>query len=517
MKYRRDQEQQLLEDILSFSHDPEGFSLYAYPWGEKGTPLEHSKGPRGWQREVNEEIKHHIIQQQLKFDLEDLNNLEIFREAIASGRGIGKSAEFGMLANWMVSTHLGSAVQVTANTESQMRTKTFPEFARWFTLAINGHWWDPESLAVRPQDWIASLLRDQLKIDTKYWGVFGQNWSEENPDAFAGLHNNYGLAVFFDESSGIPEPIWKVTHGFFTELNPFRLWITFSNPRRNSGAFFDRFNDPNKGKGWRTRQIDSREVEGVDPSIFQSIIDEYGEHSDTARVEVYGQFPEQGEGQLIANSLVLGAQQREIHYSEDNDQPVIMGVDPAPRGRTVIRMRQGRDAKSFPVTVLNGADNKAIADKVVELINRFNPDAVAVDAGNGTGVIDDLVGRNVRVHEVWFGNKAENTNGEFALMSGQLWGDVRDWLSKGSIDKSPTLYRDLTVRTWKWYGGTEDGKKALTSKRDMEKDGIPSPDDADALALTFYPKVPKRNKSLHRGVFGATAPVAAGVSDWDFA
>lgn len=28
-------EQQLVEDIASFTHDPHGYALYAFPWGEE--------------------------------------------------------------------------------------------------------------------------------------------------------------------------------------------------------------------------------------------------------------------------------------------------------------------------------------------------------------------------------------------------------------------------------------------------------------------------------------------------
>ena len=35
-------EEQLIEDIASFTHDPLGYALYAFPWGEDGTELAHA-------------------------------------------------------------------------------------------------------------------------------------------------------------------------------------------------------------------------------------------------------------------------------------------------------------------------------------------------------------------------------------------------------------------------------------------------------------------------------------------
>lgn len=509
MQYKPEQEKQLVVDLLSYAYDPLAFVMYAYPWGEVDTPLEHFSGPRRWQRKVLEDIRDHT--QEMKFNLEADFPLSIFREAVRSGRGPGKSALFGWLSHWHISTHLGSSTIVTANTESQLRSKTFPEFARWFTMAINSHWWHVDSLKIYPRDWLSDLVSQQLKIDPHYWNIAGQNWSEENPDAFAGAHNSYGLMVLFDEASGIADPIWNVTNGFFTEENAFRYWLAFSNPRRNAGPFFNRFNKREFQATWRTRHIDCRHVEGIDQSVNEAIISEHGEHSDVARVEVYGEFPEASTDQFIPNSVVREAQKREIEVFDDS-QPIVMGVDPAPRGRTVIRFRQGRDARSIPPTVLQGADNTGIVSEIIELINRYDPDAIAVDAGQGTGVIDSLKQKRVRVHEVWFGARADNPEGEFATLGSELWGKMRDWLPGGCIDESQELFRDLTARTWKW-AGREDSKKILTSKRDMAADGIPSPDDGDALAATFYPKITQRHRRSVRGGIGSGVPVAAGMDD----
>jgi len=40
----------IAEDIVKFWDDPYKFVIYAFPWGEPGTPLEHYIGPDKWQR-----------------------------------------------------------------------------------------------------------------------------------------------------------------------------------------------------------------------------------------------------------------------------------------------------------------------------------------------------------------------------------------------------------------------------------------------------------------------------------
>ena len=507
LKYKAEQELDLAAELISYGSDPLGFVLFCYPWGVKGTPLEKVAGPRVWQREVLEDVGAHTAEQEFSFD--NGLGLQVFQEAVASGRGIGKSALFGWLAHWHISCHIGSSVIVTANTEGQLRSKSFPEFGRWVGMSMNSHWFTIDAMKIYPQEWISKLIQEQLKINTLYWNITGQTWSEENPDSFAGMHNSYGLTVLYDEASGIPAPIWAVTKGFFTEMNPYRYWLAFSNPRRNSGAFYDRFHKPELLQTWKARQIDARNVEGTDPSVYQEIINEHGVNSDTARVEVYGQFPEASSDQFIPNSVVRDAMGRQITGFDDT-QPLILGVDPAPRGRTVLRARQGRDARSIPAVVLTGKDNHQIADEVVKFVERYDPDAIAIDAGMGTGVIDELKRRRIRVFEVWFG-KAPGDSGEFATLGSDLWGRMRDWLPGACIDDSPSLFRDLTVRTWKYFG-REDGKKILTSKKEMGRDGIPSPDDGDALALTFFPKITRRNKRTVKGREGAVN-IAAGVGE----
>jgi len=106
------------------------------------------------------------------------------------------------------------------------------------------------------------------------------------------------MMLIFDEASGIPDGIWSVGAGFFTENILDRYWFAFSNPRRNQGYFFECFNA--KRDFWHGRQIDARGVEDTDKAVYEQIIAEYGEDSSQARIEVYGEFPSAGEDQFIS-------------------------------------------------------------------------------------------------------------------------------------------------------------------------------------------------------------------------
>ena len=69
-RYSSADEQLLMAKLWSpaIANDPEAFVNFAFPWGEKGTPLEHFRGPRKWQREVLRDLKTHIAANNGKVD-----------------------------------------------------------------------------------------------------------------------------------------------------------------------------------------------------------------------------------------------------------------------------------------------------------------------------------------------------------------------------------------------------------------------------------------------------------------
>lgn len=502
MKASPEQEMEILTQMLAFRNDPVGCVYYSFPWGRPGTAFEAFKGPRKWQLEELERIAEHI--QKMEFAYAHGLPLSIYRAAWSSGRGPGKSAIMGMLAHWFTSTRIGAPTIVTANTEGQMRTKTFPEFAVWFGAAINAHWFVQETMRITPAPWLTDIVRrlpeeGGLGIDPKYWYVSGQTWNADNPNSFAGAHNPYGMMVLFDEASGIPASVCDVTEGFFTEVNPYRLWLMASQMRSRQGRFFELFNDPRIGKGWNTRTITTRDLDGVDQEKIRQDIERYGEDSDYVRVEIDGLPPSTSEDQFIPWDNVRAAQQNRLY--PDYGEALVLGVDPAPRGKTSWRFRQGRNARDCCGPTTFGAwynlDNVQIAEEILKLDNRFKPQYICVDFGMGTGVIDIVKRKrtNGRLVEVKFGSPAQMKQSEWSTHAIELWGRMKHWLPGGMVEgddgRKGSLSHQLTDRGWRW-SGREDGKKILETKEDLHKRGVNSPDDADALACTFELQNPPR-------------------------
>ena len=473
-------EQELVEWAAKFTHDPLGFVLFAFPWGTG--ELSGESGPDTWQREVLTDIG-----AKLKAG-GDFG--AVVQEAIASGHGIGKSALVSWIIEWAITTHEDTRGVVTANTDNQLRTKTWAELAKWHRLSLFGHWFELTATALYSRD----------PKHEKTWRIDMTPWSERNTEAFAGLHNKGNrVLLIFDEASAIADIIWEVSEGALTDSNTEIIWCAFGNPTRNSGRFrecFGRFKHR-----WEHRQIDSRTCRMTNKDQIAQWVADYGEDSDFVRVRVRGVFPRAGSTQFIGSDLVEAAASREARSGLYD--ALVIGVDPARFGddESVIYIRKGRDGKTHPPLKFRGLDTMQLAARVAEQYESFRADGIFVDGGGlGAGVVDRLRQLRVPVIEVQFGASPDRSNfGQEAIAylnkGAEMWGVMREWLAGGgAIPDDNDLKSQLESRE---YGfAMKDGRDAiqLESKKDMKKRGLSSPDIADALALTFaYPVQPNAN------------------------
>jgi hypothetical protein len=470
--------QKLIDEVGAFALDPLGFVLFAFPWGEAGTMLADADGPRRWQRELLGELGRRLREGHGAGDL-----LPILM-ARASGHGVGKSTVAAWVILWGLSTMPNARVVVTANTDSQLRTKTWPEVTKWLRLMINRDWFKATATAV----FSAQADRERL------WRADAIPWSDENTEAFAGLHNKgRRVILIFDEASAISDKIWEVSEGALTDQDTEILWLAFGNPTRNSGRFrecFGRFRHR-----WDHGLIDSRDVEGTNKAQLEQWVRDYGEDSDFVRVRVRGLFPHASSMQFIPSDLVEAAAGREALLVLDD--PLVMGVDVARFGddASIIRFRRGRDARTFPPIKLRGADTMELAARIADEGSRFPVAAIFIDGGGvGGGVVDRCRQIGLNVTEVQFGARSDRPpigNDRaigYANKRAEIWGAMRDWLPGGAIDNDPELIADLTGIEYGYV--LRDGRDAiqLERKEDMRRRGLASPDNGDALALTFaYP------------------------------
>lgn len=462
----------LILELAGFSSDPLGFVHFAFPWGEPGTELEHEE-TQAWQEQV----------------LSDLGaGLLTIEEAIliarTSGHGIGKSALVAWIILWAISTFEDTKGVVTANTENQLKTKTWAEVAKWHRMFIARELFQMTATAL--------FARDPLHERT--WRIDMVPWSERNTEAFAGLHNQgKRILVIFDEGSAIPDVIWEVTEGALTDKNTQIIWMVFGNPTRNKGRFRECFGTGKFAHRWKSEAIDSRSVRISNKVQLQKWIDDYGEDSDFVRVRVRGMFPRVDAESFIAYELAVAASARRL---EHNSGVVVLGVDVARFGddASVIYPRCGRDASTREVEVYYSIDTMKFAGKVAQAYLRHGASMCMVDGGGvGGGVVDRLRQLQIPVIDVQFGASPDgySDNGVvYANKRAEIWGALRDWLATGSIHSMPTgenvtLVDELTAPNYGMVNRKGEEAILLEGKKEMRTRGVPSPNVADALACTF--------------------------------
>jgi hypothetical protein len=469
----------LLADILKFENDPGGFALYAFPWGEKGTDLERfPDGPEAWQMEIFNLIRDKML------SLEDA----IARLSIRSGHGIGKSACVSILILWAMLKEDTRGV-VTANSERQLRTKTWAELGKWFNMYIARDLFRLTATSLFPAD--------KSKLLT--WRIDMVPWSEHNTTAFQGLHNQgKRILIIFDEASEIPKIIWTTAQGALSDANTQIIWFAAGNPTEPSGEFFN-IHQPGPYNPWIVRAIDSRSVKFTNKKELdrQIAADPEGLDSDIIKVRILGEFPKTGYTSFISRAMVLEAMdpRREVYVPED--EPVVLGVDVARLGNanSVVCPRQGRDARSRPWLTVKGHDTMQVVDLVLSAMRLYRTQLVAVDVGGvGGGVVDRLRQLGVDVIAVDFGSGATPSLGQgnrekarYYNKRAEIWGSKRDWLRGGALPNDPQLLEAMAGVKQKIMG--EDVimlERKIDAMDRMTKEGIDFDiDKADALAISM--------------------------------
>ena len=476
-----------IEDELARGYaDPLYFILWAFPWGETPelsiVPLPEPWasrypgcrfGPDAWACEILDEIGAQVRAN--AFD--GVHAVPPIRYAVSSGHGIGKSFLTACLVIWILATRPGSKGVVTANTASQLETKTFAEISKWLRRSLVADLFDIKASSI------------VSKESPESWRVDAQTCREENSESFAGQHSASSTSFYiFDEASAVPDVIWEVAEGGLTDGEP--MMFVFGNPTRNTGRFRECFGK--RRAQWKTRQIDSRTVFITNKVQMEEWAKEYGEDSDFFRVRVRGVFPNASSMQFIPTSLAEEAASRELPHNSAT--AAVLGVDVARFGDddSVIYTRIGKGY--LPIKRFHGLSTTKLAaqvkiayDEVVAM--GFPPNRVYInidEGGVGGGPKDILRDDGYPVRGIGFGEGADEKE-LYARKREEMWGRMKPWLAEGgTIPKDQALIDDLTSPEYDILPG---GQVKLESKKDMKKRGLASPDAADALALTFATKI----------------------------
>ncbi len=476
-----------LQDLMGpLAVDPLGFVLTMYPWGAPGA-LQHHAGPDVWQTDfltaLGEEVRAR--------NFDGIHTVMPIRRAVSSGHGVGKSVMVAWLVHWLMSTRPHCQGVVTANTSAQLVTKTWASIQRWLTLCLTGHWF------------VINNARMYHPAHPTSWFCTPQTCKEENSEAFAGQHAADSSSFYInDEDAAIADRIHEVEEGGLTDGEPFIF--LFGNATRTTGAFHRAVFGSQRDR-WTPTVVDSRASRFTNKGQIAEWIQDYGEESDFVRVRVRGLPPTASDLQFIDSATVRAAQQRPV--AALGDEPLVCGLDLARGGadECVFYFRRGADARSIaPIRVPgeHARDSMHLVTLAADVLDRhYDGRKVAmvfVDATGGSvgGPIADRLRQlgHRNVVDVQFGGQSPDAT--IANMRAYMWSKMRDWLrAGGAINATAALEMDLTGPG---YFHDKQDRVLLESKEQMKKRGMDSPDDGDALALTFAHAVAATPPLVHR-------------------
>jgi hypothetical protein len=407
------------------------------------------------------------------------------RISVASGHGIGKSCTMAWLILWFLFCHPLAQIPCTANTGDQLYDVLWKELAKWHSRL-------PES--VQP---LYEVQADHIRINDPNIKNSGMQWwarartaNKEKPEAMAGVHSDYVMAVI-DEASGVDDKIFEVLEGALTEKDI--LVVMISNPTRLIGYFYDSHCNENERKNWQTLQFASMDSPIPSDGYAERIAAKYGVESDEYRVRVMGLFPK--EDMVDDSGYVPMFLQSDIRQTSNVDMygHKRLGIDPAGEGKdkTVWVLRDKFKARI--ILTEKTSTPKTIVQRTLGLMELFQLKAGDIDVdmfGVGGEVVKEFALAGKDVNSLNVGERpntddtADEDNKVYSNKRACYYFRLRKWLKQGGeLVADPAWTDEAPAIRYRRMAG--ESKIQVMSKRDMRKAGFHSPDHMDALMLTF--------------------------------
>jgi hypothetical protein len=285
--------------------------------------------------------------------------------------------------------------------------------------------------------------------------------------------------VVIDEASLIPDEIEATIFrmiagkkdGFYCKIgNPFY---------RNH--FLKSWNDANYDKVFIDYQ------QGLNESRYaQEFIDE-AKRKPHFDVLFACQFPKADSIDAKGYSMLLTEDDLKINQASPFGEKRL-GVDVAEGGGnySVVVIRYANFAKVL--LKYQSSDTMDLAGRVVQLATEHDVQDrnIFIDSiGVGKGVLDRLREQRKSVHEVKGSERAED-DVQFVNKRAENYWELRKWIKGGgTLSDDPNWVQLMDI---KYKAQDSSGKLLIQSKDEQRREGIDSPDVADALSLTFARK-----------------------------
>lgn len=424
--------------------------------------------------------------------------------SVRSGHGTGKDAIACAIILWFMCTRFNAKVACFAPTARQLQDVLWSELGKWL---------------------LKSKVRDDfVKIQHKFFHKdFPDTWwtrtlapasnasKEEQAETTAGLHGDHFL-VIADEASGIKDPIFQALEGALTQDDNWILLI--GNMTKTGGYYYDSHFHQQIAPSWQRLHWRSDLSSNVKKSYVDYMALKYGVESNVYKIRVLGDPPLADANTLIPLEWARNCIDNDIPASAED--VLYLGADIARFGDddTIILPRRG--LVIHPWIKLSSVDTFVTANKIAETIEDTEAEGAAIDEiGIGAGVVDWLSKTNNsrRIFGVNV-SMASSDITKYSLLRDELWWRVRERcrlgqysfpskLNPDGISMGEELANELSLP---WYEYNQHGGIKVCSKKEMKRQGIASPNIADALCLTEYFhtvahrifRTPKKQSSVKR-------------------
>jgi hypothetical protein len=298
------------------------------------------------------------------------------------------------------------------------------------------------------------------------------------------LRGTYQDAVVVDEPEDISDWSQFYNYVLLPTLSDRQGYLSIIGTPKGRGNLYRIVREAEKDPDWFVAIIRATDTDVFTPAALAKLEQEMGDHA--FRQEYLLDWNVEADQQFISGrDIDLAIERTPIQSGEH-----VIGVDVARQGsdRSCIITRNSSSIDH--IVVRRNLDLMQLADLVAEEHRRFKPVAVFVDAtGIGAGVVDALRRLGVNAIEVYAGATPGNDM-QFVNKRAEMFWGVREWIKSGASLRVEAFQQELADDlTAIMYDYDPRNRLKLESKDKIRSRGLPSPDLADALSMTFFQRI----------------------------